>query len=103
MSSNAITTFAKWQVKEGKLETVLALLANLSPQSREENGNLFYNVYQSTTDPNVIVLLEGYTNEVALAEHRNSPYFQKIVIQEIVPLLENREVILTTELKLKDI
>ncbi|GGN13863.1 hypothetical protein GCM10010967_57540 [Dyadobacter beijingensis] len=103
MSAKQITTFAKWEVKAGKLGEVLALLAKLAPPSRNEPGSLSYTVYQSNADPNVIVLLEVYTDETALADHRSSAHFQQIVIQQIVPLLENREVVLTTELALDDI
>ena len=103
MSATNITTFAKWQVKEGKLATVLALLAKLAPPSRNEAGNLLYNAYQSNADPNTIVLLEAYTDEAALAAHRSSAHFQQIVIQEIIPLLENREVVLATKLALDEV
>jgi len=96
MNSDTIHVFAKWQVKEGQTEQVLALLKDAAEASRQEKGNLFYNIHQSKTDPRTIVLFEGYTDESALNDHRNSPHFQTIVLGQIVPLLENREVILTT-------
>lgn len=96
MNTNAIHVFAKWQVKEGQTETVLALLEEAAQASRQEKGNLFYQIHQSTTDPGMIILFEGYTDKEALNEHRSSPHFQDIVVSQIVPLLENREVILTT-------
>ncbi|GGN12271.1 antibiotic biosynthesis monooxygenase [Dyadobacter beijingensis] len=103
MSTTTITTFAKLQVKPGELGTVLGLIARLAPQSRAEKGNLFYNIYQSTSDPQVIVLAEAYADDAALAEHRASAHFQEIVIGKIVPLLDNREIVLTTELALDDV
>ncbi|MCF2518792.1 putative quinol monooxygenase [Dyadobacter sp. CY351] len=100
MSANAITTFAKWQVKSENLETVLHLLADLSKKSKAETDNLFYQVFQDQSNPNVLVLFEGYTNEAALTAHRNSAHFQEIAVKQIIPLLENREVVLTSELNL---
>ncbi len=98
MNTTTIHVFAKWQVKEGQTAQVLALLKDAAEASRKEEGNLFYDVHQSINDPRTIILFEGYTDEVALNEHRNSPHFQTIVISQIIPLLESREVILTTPL-----
>ncbi|BAV07240.1 Quinol monooxygenase YgiN [Filimonas lacunae] len=92
-----VYTFAKWQVKEGQLDTVLGLLAEVGQKSAAEKGNLFYKVHQSNTDANTLVLFEGYVDEEAVQEHRNAPYFQNIVVGQIVPLLESREVILASE------
>lgn len=95
-----IHVFAKWQVKPGQLETVLNLLAEVVKKSTQEEGNLFYNVHQSNTDPNQIILFEGYRDEAALEAHRSAGHFHTLVVGKIVPLLENREVILTTPLVL---
>lgn len=98
MNTKPVYTFAKWQVKEGNLETILPLLAEVAKKSRAEKGNLLYKVHQSNTDVNTILLYEGYKDEAAVEEHRRSDYFQAIVIERIVPLLEKREVVLATEL-----
>ena len=96
MSQKPIHVFAKWQVKEGQVDTVLDLLTGVVKQSTAEEGNLFYAIHQSNSAPNTLVLFEGYKDEDALAEHRNSVYFQTVVIGQIIPLLEDREVILAT-------
>jgi len=98
MNQQTINVFAKWQVKEGKLNTVLDLLAEVAKQSRAEEGNLFYKINQSSTDANTLLLFEAYKDEAAVADHRGSAHFQTIVVGQIVPLLENREVFVTTEL-----
>jgi autoinducer 2-degrading protein len=97
MDQKPITVFAKWQIKHGKLSTVLNLLSEMVTKSKAEEGNLFYQVHQSNTDANTIMLFEGYKNETALAAHRGSEHFQSLVMKEIVPMLENREVVLATE------
>jgi quinol monooxygenase YgiN len=98
MNQKHVYTFAKWRVKEGQLATVLNLLSEVSKKSIEEKGNLFYKIHQSNSDANTLILFEGYTNELAVEEHRNSEYFQNIVIGQIIPILENREVILASQL-----
>jgi len=94
-----IHVFATWKVKEGETDTVLNLLKTVHTETIKEEGNLFYKIHQSTTDTNILVLFEGYTNDAAVAEHRNSSHYQDVVVQQIVPLLENREVFVTTPLE----
>lgn len=96
MNTKPIYVFARWQAKAGQIETVLSLLTDVAQKSREEEGNLFYKIHQSTSDANIILLAEGYTSETAVSDHRNTKHFQDIVLGKIVPLLENREVTLTT-------
>jgi quinol monooxygenase YgiN len=98
MSQIPVYAFAKWQVKEGLLDTVLNLLAEVARKSIQEKGNLFYKVHQSNTDANTLILFEGYTDQLAVEEHRNSIHFQQIVIGQIVPNLVNREVVLASQL-----
>lgn len=100
MNQNPIHVFATWRVKEGQLDTVLDLLTEVAQKSIAEEGNLFYKVHQSNTEPNTLILFEGYKDEAAVAEHRNSEHFQTLVIGKIVPLLESREVVVATQLPL---
>lgn len=100
MNNQPVYVFAKWQVKEGQLNTVLPLIAEVTRQTVQEKGNLFYKIHQSNTDENTLMLYEGYTDEAAVEEHRNAAYFQEIVIGRIVPHLESREVILASLLQL---
>ena len=98
MEQKPVYVFAKWQVKEGKLDLVLKLLAEVAQKSTEEKGNLFYKVHQSNSDVNTLLLFEGYANEAAVEEHRNSANFQNLVIGKIVAALENREFILASQI-----
>lgn len=95
-NQNPVHVFATWKVKEGQIENVLQLLKTVQEESIKEDGNLFYKIHQSNSDANTIVLFEGYSSEAAVAEHRNSPHFQNLVLGKIVPLLDNREIVLTT-------
>ena len=94
-----IHVFATWKVADGNIETVLETLKTLSVESIKEKGNLFYTVHQSKTDVNTIVLFEGYVDEDAINEHRNSAHYKNLVLEKIVPLLENREVILASPIE----
>ena len=98
MSEQAIYVYAKWQVKEGKLDAVLEIMKEAAQKSSVEKGNLFYKIHQSQTDQNTLILFEGYENESALEFHKNSEHYQNLVAKQIVPLLENREVILMDQI-----
>jgi (4S)-4-hydroxy-5-phosphonooxypentane-2,3-dione isomerase len=93
MNTNPIILFAKWKVKEGHLDSVLNLLTEVSKKSQNEMGNLFYELYQSHTNTGMLIFYEGYADDASLAIHQNSEHFQRIVINEIAPLLEEVEVI----------
>ena len=97
-NQNPVHVFATWQVKEGQTANVLQLLKKVHDESIKEEGNLFYKIHQGISDQNTILLFEGYTTEAAITDHRNSAYFQDIVLGQIVPLLENREIVLATPL-----
>src|SRR5689334_21811979 len=97
MEQKPITVFAKWQVKEGHLDAVLNLFSQLVEQTRREEGNLFYTVHQSNAEPRTFMLYEAYKDEAAVALHRASEHFQTIALGQIIPVLENREVILATQ------
>jgi len=98
MSKKPVYTFAKWRVKKGLLPAVLNLLADLTAKSTAEEGNLVYEIHQSNSDANTLILFEGYKDESALQEHRNTEHFQTLVIEKIVPLLEYREIVIATQL-----
>ncbi|RYG17856.1 MAG: antibiotic biosynthesis monooxygenase [Chitinophagaceae bacterium] len=95
-NQNPIHVFATWKVKEGNIETVLEILKTVSAESIKEAGNLFYKIHQSNADANTIVLFEGYTDEAALDEHRNAAHYKDLVAEQIIPLLDTRQVILTS-------
>ncbi|AYL97786.1 putative quinol monooxygenase [Mucilaginibacter celer] len=100
MEQQPVYVFAKWTVKQGELNTVLSLLAEVAQKSTAEEGNLFYNIHQSNTGPDTLILAEAYKDEAAVAAHRETAHFQNIVVGKIVPLLAEREVILTTRIDL---
>ena len=95
---NNIQVFAKWKVKETSLDEVLELLKEVSEKSRSEEGNISYEVNQSTTDRNTLLLHERYINNEAIEVHRNTDHFQQLVLGKIVPLLEEREVVIAKRL-----
>lgn len=99
MTTAPIHVFVRWKVKEGNVQAVLTLLKEVGSKTVQEKGNLFYQVHQSVTNANTLILFEGYTDETSQKAHRNTDHYKKLVIEKINPLLEEREVFLTNPIK----
>jgi len=91
-TSAEITVVARWQAAEGALEAVLAIVAELGPQSRAEPGCLGYEVYQGVGAPGSLLLIERYRDQAALDAHKQSAHYQALVVARVLPLLADRRV-----------
>ena len=88
----AYVVSAKWTAKEGKAERLLEVIREMTPPSRDEPGNLFYQAQVSTEDPQVFYLYEQYVDEAGYRAHQDSEHFTRLVKEEAIPdLLEDRE------------
>lgn len=87
-----ITVAARWQVREGRLGDVLAILAELAPASLAEAGCLGYEVYRGVDAPGSLLLLERYRDEAALEAHKQSSHYHALVVGRVLPLLADRRV-----------
>ena len=91
-TSGEITVVARWQPVSGAWEAVLAIVAELRPQSLAEPGCLGYEVYQGVDAPGSLLLLERYRDQAALDAHKQSPHYQALVVTRVLPLLAERRV-----------
>lgn len=64
--------------------------------TRAEPGNLFFDWSRSLDDPSVYVLVEGFRDGAAGAEHVNSAHF-KAAIEQMPPMLEGVPEIINVE------
>ncbi len=82
---------ATWIAKPGEEETVRSALEQLSPASREEPGNIYYQAYQSPEEPNVFRIFEVYADEDAFKAHATYPHFEQWALGQAIPALETRQ------------
>ena len=61
----AFVCSATWVAKEGEAHKVAEALKHLSPASRTEEGNIYYQAYQDPAEPNTFRIFEVYTDEAA--------------------------------------
>jgi quinol monooxygenase YgiN len=62
-----------------------------SQVKKQEPDCRLYQICRSTESQDNFLLYEHYLDEAALTTHSESAYFKEIVMETIVPLLENRQ------------
>lgn len=86
----AVVLSATWIAKPGEEQTVLEALENLSPATRKESGNIYYQAYQNPEEPNVFRIFEVYADDDAVTAHTQYEHFQKWALGQAIPVLEER-------------
>lgn len=84
---------ARYRTLPGREREVLRLLDTVAEASRREPGNLQYRVHQGAEDPRAVLLYEEYVNEADFEAHCAADHFRQIVLGEVVPMLESRDVL----------
>jgi len=87
----AFVCSATWTAKPGEEETVRDALAQLSPASRAEPGNLYYQAHQDPQEPHIFRIFEVYVDEDAFKAHGTYPHFEKWALGQAIPALETRQ------------
>jgi quinol monooxygenase YgiN len=87
----AYVVSATWTAEPGKEDVVRDAIEKLTPASRQEPGNLFYQAYQDPAEPGVFRLFEIYADEDAYAAHGASAHFAEYGHGQAIPVLANRE------------
>ena len=87
----AYVVAATWTAEPGQEGVVLEAIEKLTPPSRAEEGNVFYQAYQDPAEPTVFRLFEIYADEDAYAAHGASEHFATYGLNQAIPVLTNRE------------
>lgn len=86
-----IVLVARHYAKAGSGDKVEDALREMIPLARQEDGCALYYVSRSQENPDEFLLYEHYVTEDALAAHRETPHYKRIIEGIILPLLERRE------------
>ncbi|MGW1992670.1 putative quinol monooxygenase [Embleya sp. NPDC001921] len=84
---------ARYRTNPDAHERVLTLLDEMTRRSLAEPGCRGYRVHQGVEDARTIVLYEEYDAEADFTAHCASEHFRDIVLGQVVPLLESRDVV----------
>lgn len=88
---SAFVVAARWTALPGQEAAVHAAIRALIRPSREEPGNLLYEVAVDPADPAVFFFYEQYRDEAAYREHGASEHFRRLAVDHAIPLLASRE------------
>ena len=64
---------AKFFIKAEKRAPFLEDINKLIPSSRQDEGSLSYDFYESLETPNDFVMVENWASEAAVAKHNQNP------------------------------
>jgi quinol monooxygenase YgiN len=87
----AFVVSALWRASEGEEDRIARIIGEITPLSRDEPGNLFYQGHRSPDDPQLFYLYEQYVDEEGYQAHQDTEHFQRLVVGEAIPNLESRE------------
>lgn len=87
-----LVVVARYKARPGNGDAVAQALRSVVGASREEPGCVLYTVNRSADEPDEFLLYERYGDERDLEAHRQTPHFREVVLGQVVPLLETREV-----------
>ena len=68
---------AKFEVKSNKVEKFKKETSNLIKETRKEEGNLSYELFQNTEDPTILTFIEEWKDKEALELHMKTEHFQE--------------------------
>lgn len=74
--------------EDASLEELKAITDELVAKSRTDEGNLGYDLFQSTTNPRVMMFCESWENQEVLDKHSAAPHFT-FAVPKIGEMTEN--------------
>ena len=72
--SDTVTVIASFTAKPGKSEALTAALQSLIKPTRQEPGNLRYELHHQLDEPDVITMVEKFKDLEAFETHKTKPY-----------------------------
>jgi quinol monooxygenase YgiN len=75
-----------FDAKEGMKQDVLSNLMSLTDMGKQREGNIAFDLYVSTENPNELLIDQLWTNKTVYDEHYNSPDTSEIR-ETVTPLL----------------
>ena len=85
MDNENIVLIARLKVKADKIEELKTAALAIVADSRNEAGNINYDIHQSIEDETVFLWHETWVNKAAIDEHFATPFFGEFftVVEEI--------------------
>jgi len=79
-----------WTAKPGNETAVHEILQKMGEASRQEPGVIDYTTHVDPENPREFFIYEKYHDEDGLEAHQQTSHFRQLVLEQAIPLLENR-------------
>ena len=87
----AYVVSATWTAEPGKEDVVLDAIEKLTPLSREEPGNLFYQAYQDPAEPGSSASSRSTRTRRRTPRTARRTTSSEYALEQAIPVLANRE------------
>jgi quinol monooxygenase YgiN len=67
------------KIREGRKDEFLTLVKELVEESRKEEGNIAYGLWQDRSDPDILTFVEDWKDQAAIDAHNAAEHFKRIV------------------------
>lgn len=81
-----IMIVADFDVNQDCVDKFIRLAADCTRETRKENGNLSYKVFQARYDKTKFTFIEEWLNDVAIDKHNEMPHF-KLFLDAVSPMI----------------
>ena len=82
-----VIVHAFFQIKDNKGNDFLKLSHEIVENTKNEEGNISYDLFESSCDSNKFIMVEKWKDKQSLSKHEEFPYFKNF-IQSIKELLD---------------
>ena len=82
---------AQWKVRAGETDRVAEILRRFLPHAQAEPGVKLFLIGQENEDPAQLLFYELFANEAAFADHQATEHFKKLIVEQALPLLADRQ------------
>lgn len=72
-----IKVVAKFVIKSDRIEEMKSVCSDLIDETRKENGNISYELYQDVNNPEIFSFIEEWESQEALEKHMQTDHFKK--------------------------
>lgn len=76
---HSITLLVNVDILPEHYPTARLTLKTLAEKTRNESGSIFYNVFESTTKPNCVIIYERWRDPHALETHMSQSYLREFL------------------------
>jgi quinol monooxygenase YgiN len=91
VGGGGLLVVAQWEAKEGRADTVAAILKRFLPEAQNDPGSKLFLIGRGKENPAQFLFYELFRDEAALKAHQESAYFKTYIAEQALPLLAKRE------------